>query len=148
MRGAFGLLSAIFILLLLSSLVILTLTIQSNKVKKTSDNNMLMQAKLLAKSAEEFTVMAIGGFDRDTDNDNVDDRCLESLNINEKQFDINVTIHYLFANGQKPTDCNSSKELDIPQKQNGTVILDVVVASKTGVTSEPIRVHRRSVQLP
>jgi hypothetical protein len=143
LKKAFGLLIAIFIMLLLSSIMVLTLNIQSNKAKKTADDYLSLQAELLAKSAEEYAIMCISGYDRA-----INDGCLEELNINAKPFDVNVTMWYMFSAGQKPVNCNRATQTTMPQKQNGTVLIDVIVRTQSGQMSEPIVTHHRTIQMP
>jgi|GEM_PF-2002526 len=141
-KKAFVLVATLFIIALLSGVAILTLNLQSNMVKKSTDLFLYTQAKLLLKSAADFAVLQIGGFDRS------DGYCLENLNINANPFDINVTINYIFAAGNKPSKCNNCIETDIPQSQNGTAIIDVIVQTTNNINIEPIRIHNRSVRLP
>ena len=140
--GGFGLQTAIFVLILLSSIAILALNIQSNRIKKSTDQYMFTEARLLANSAIDFALLSIGGYDRKGGG------CLESSGIDAKPYDVNITILYLFANLHNPVNCKNATESDILQSQNGTALIDVVVRSQKLLDSEVVAVQKRSVELP
>ncbi len=144
-RRGFGIITAIILLVLIATVGAMIISIATTSSKKATDDYLYTQAEMLARSAVEFAVMRIQGFNRTTNNN-----CLESVNINATPFEVNTTINYLF-NGNKPSECNNSNVFDenVQDKDlNGTVIIDVVVATKDGVTTEPIRIHKRTLQKP
>lgn len=141
-KKAFGIISAIFILLLLSTIALMILSIQSNSIKHSVDSRMRSQAVVLAHSGIDYALMLIQGFDRSGGN------CLEYIDIEAKPFDVNISLWYMFSAGQKPHNCKNCSEGAVSQKQNGTVIVDVVVKTQTGLNIEPVRVHKRHIGHP
>jgi hypothetical protein len=139
MRAAFSLLTAIFVILLIGSLLGLTLAISSSTVKQTSDLYLKEQAQLFAKSAVEYEILKITGHDFTTG-------CYRGAQYTVKGFDINASVYYI-GNGF-PSDCtmldNGIRTLD----SNGTVMIDIVVSYDDPNTGERIRFHRRTLQKP
>ncbi len=149
MRRGFGLITAIVIMITVATLMTLMIGLSSTSVKVTLDLYLKEQAELLSRSATEYALLAISGHDNSVD-------CIQNINIAYPQADptheANVTIWYIgrglpalctniLPNGANNIDTNES---------NLTVIIDTVVSvnqANTGIT-EPIRVHRRTIQKP
>lgn len=146
-KRGFGLITAIVLLVLIATVGTMILSIAATSSKKATDDFQRIQAEMLARSATEFAVMRVQGFDRSSGN------CLENLDISATPFNINVTVNYL-GSGFDTTKCthvydNAVSDLSL----NGTVILDVVVteqmpADQSTWNKEPIRIHKRTIQKP
>jgi len=108
------------------------------QIKTTEKQALSIQAQLLAKSATEFAILRISGFDKSSG------RCLENINLNANPFDINITIWYFFK--QPLTNCTQTIATDIKPQYDGEAIIDVVVSTK--LSTEPIIYHRRTLQKP
>lgn len=145
-RSGFAMILAIFIIVLVSLGGVLLLGNVSMGAKAASDNYFQAQAELLADSATEFAVMQAQGFDTTGAN------CLNSLNITVQDsagaaaYDVNVTIQYSFqaaapANGQ----CNT---LTTATGNPTMMLIDSTVTTNAAanLSTEPIRVHKRSWQ--
>jgi len=155
-RRGFGLITAIVLLVLIATVGTMILSIATTSSKKATDDYQRIQAEMLARSATEFAVMRVQGFDR-----NNGGKCLENLDINASPFDVNVTINYLLK-GNKPANCANtnifaSADVNTPEVADsdlsGTVILDVVVteqmpSDQSTWNKEPIRIHKRTIQKP
>jgi hypothetical protein len=93
--------------------------------------------------------MRVQGYNKTKNND-----CLQNVNIVATPFDVNVTINYLFKNDDKPANCDDKDNKHVfasdlsDSDLSGTVIMDVVVTTQSGVTTEPIRIHKRTLQKP
>jgi len=152
-KKGFGLITAIVLLVLISTVAMMILSITTTSSKKATDDYLRIQAEMLSRSATEFAIMRVQGFDRSGGN------CLENLDITATPFDINVTINYLF-NGNKPVNCADSNVWAsaettplVDPDLSGTVIMDVVVTehmdgSPADWNKEPIRIHKRTIQKP
>lgn len=145
-RSAFSLITAIVFIVLVATLGALSLSFSTQSAKQTSDIYLKAQADLLARSAAEFALLAISGHKIDTSNG-----CLNQINTTYQTddnplFDINITIQYL-GNGLFG-DCNILDNNVTYNDSNLTVLLDIFVTSKNNITTEPIRVHRRTLQKP
>jgi hypothetical protein len=141
-RKAIALIAAIFVMIAVSILGILFLSSSTQGVKRTGDQYLYNQATLLAKSAEEYTVLAVQGHDRSAGN------CLDKVNItypkeSQSMFEINVTVHYVGFGG---LGCNNYILNVASEDLNGSMLLDITVTSSDGISTEPIRYHRRSLQ--
>lgn len=108
--------------------------------KAVGDKYLRAQAELLAKSATEYAVMRVQGFNAAG--------CLNQLNINVNDaggapmFDVVVTLNYSF-NGTAPGGtCNILAQ---NTGKDSTVLMDVTVTDHN-LGTEPIRVHERSWQ--
>lgn len=145
MRRGFSLVTAIVILITVATLMTLMMSLSSTSVKTTMDLYLKEQAELLARSATEYALLAISGHDNSNN-------CIETINISypesDPTHDANVSIMYI---GEGIQNCTPVLANDInTSESNLTVIIDTVVSvnqANTGVT-EPIRVHRRTIQKP
>lgn len=143
-----ALITAIFLLVFIASIVSLVMSMNAQTSKSTGDIFLRDQAQLLSKSATEFAVLAISGHDRTASG-----ACLNSVTsqypATNPVFDINTTIRYI-GNGF-PAGCNMLAGANniVRADANGTVIIDVYVSvNNTTTLTEPIRVHRRTIQKP
>jgi len=146
MRRAFSLITAIIFIVLVATLGALALSMSTQATKQTNDLFLHAQAELLAQSATEYAMLAFSGHEINGTNG-----CLEKINATypyeSPLFDINITLSYL-GNG---LPCSADAIIDnniFTDDSNLTVIVDTFVSTKDGVTSEPIRFHRRTLQKP
>lgn len=146
MRKGFSLITAIMFIVLVATLGALALSLSTFATKQTSDLYLRTQAELLAKSATEYALLAISGHDNSVD-------CVEQINSQYPEaganalFDINVSLRYI-GDG---LPCNAAVLLDnniTTADSNLTVLIDTVITSANGVSTEPIRFHRRTLQKP
>ena len=147
MRRGFGLITAIVIMITVATLMTLMIGLSSTSVKVTLDLYLKEQAELLSRSATEYALLAISGHENNVS-------CIENINIaypeTNPTHEANVTIWYL-GRGLPVASCDNvlSNSIDT-NESNLTVIIDTVVSVNqvnTGIT-EPIRVHRRTIQKP
>lgn len=155
MKKGFTLLTAIVFIVLVATISMLALSLSSTTVKQTSDIYLKEQAELLLQSSTEFAILAISGHEINATNNN----CLNQINARfpksgaDAIFDINMTIHYMGSGlptglaGGVPR-CNILSNTVATADSNLTVIIDTTVSSVAGVTTEPIRLHRRTLQKP
>jgi hypothetical protein len=145
-RSGFAMILAIFIIVLASLGGVMLLGNASIGAKSAGDNYFRAQAELLADSATEFAVIRAQGFDTTGAN------CLNNLNITAQDsagaaaYDVNITIQYSFkgiapVNGQ----CNT---LDVNTSNPTMMLVDSTVTTNAAanLSTEPIRVHKRSWQ--
>jgi hypothetical protein len=127
-------------------LMALMVNLSSSSVKTTLDVYLKEQAELLARGATEYALLAISGHPNGTN-------CIQNINIAYPQganntHDINISLSYI-GNGM-PNCANMLDNAIVTQESNITVIIDTVVSvnqANTGI-SEPIRIHRRTIQKP
>jgi type II secretory pathway pseudopilin PulG len=138
MRKGFSLLTAIVFLVLIATISALSISLSTQSVKQTGDVLLKSQAELLLRSATEYAMLAISG---------APNGCLSDINATHNGiFDINISIMYI-GNGlpaacpQIGTDINTSDS-------NRTVIIDTWVRTKADIVTEPIVIHRRTIQKP
>ena len=153
MRRGFSLITAIIFIVLVASIAALALSFSSFTTKQTSDLFLREQAELLVQSGTEFALLAISGHQINAANG-----CLNSINSQYPQagaaaiFDINITINYL-GNGlaaASNNNCNILSDTVVTVDSNITVIIDTIVSTNTdnNISTEPIRLHRRTIQKP
>jgi len=142
MRKGFSLLTAILFLVLIATISALSISLSTSSVKQTSDVKLKSQAELLLRSGTEYAMLAMSGYDYNTS-------CLEKVNMTyDNIYDINVSIMYI-GNGITCNDTAHILSNDInTSDSNRTVIIDTVVTLKSNITTEPIRLHRRTIQKP
>lgn len=149
MRRGFSLITAIVFIVLVSSIAALSLSFSGLSTKQTTDLYLREQAELLVQSGTEFALLAISGHDINATNN-----CLNALNIQYPQtgvgalFDINVTINYMGIG--LPAGCNTLSNTVATVDSNITVIIDTIVQTtpENNISTEPIRLHRRTIQKP
>lgn len=147
MRRGFSLLTAVIFLVVIATLSMLALSLSTQSAKVTADNYLKAQAELLAKSGTEFALLAMSGHDYSAN-------CLNSIDIkyptntSDYTHDINITIHYI--GNSLPAGCNTYPGANniATNDSNRTVIIDTVVTTNPKVSSETIRLHRRTIQKP
>lgn len=148
MRKGFSLLTAIIFLVLVATISVLALTLSTQSAKQTTDIFLKAQAELLLRSGTEFAMLAMSGTDYNATN------CLNNVYIKYPKadgnytHDINISIQYI-GNGL-PGLCNSlpnANSIDT-NESNRTVIIDTIVTTNPDITTEPIRMHRRTIQKP
>ena len=148
MRKGFTLITAIIFIVLVASIAALALSFSTFSTKQTTDLYLREQAELLVQSGTEFALLAISGHNIAVNG------CLNAINSQYPQtnaaaiFDINITINYM-GNGL-PVGCNILSNTVDTNDSNVTVIIDTVVETTPGnnISTEPIRLHRRTIQKP
>lgn len=144
MRKGFSLITAIVFMILVATLGALALSLSNLSTKQTSDLYLREQAELLAQSATEYALLAISGHDFTAN-------CLNTINSTYTDgtttlFDINISLYYL-GNGLH-TSCQKFSNNNIDTNDsNRTVIIDTFVTDRN-LSTEPIRIHRRTIQKP
>ncbi len=142
---------AIAFLIIMAVLMALMLRMTSLTTKQSGDIYFQEQAHLLAKSATEFTLLAISGHNRALGN------CLTQINIQypaagaQAIFDINTTIRYIGLAGLAGTCDGTDSLIDniVTPESNGTIMIDTYVTTSANVNlTEPVRFHRRTMQKP
>ncbi len=140
MRKGFSLLTALIFLVIIATISAISISLSTQSVKQTGDIYLKNQAELLLRSGTEYAMLAISGH-------NYTVNCLNDINMTyNNMFDINVTIYYI-GNGL-PSGCNVLDGNISTDDSNRTVIIDTFVSTKPNITTEPIRLHRRTIQKP
>lgn len=146
-RSGFAMILAIFVVVLVAMGGVLLLRNATTGVKSTGDNYIKAQAELLAMSATEFAVMRAQGFDHAGGN------CLNQLNIEIKDstntmvmYDANVSYGYSFRGLKFNNAC--SNVLAENTNKDTMILMDVTVTAResANLSTEPIRIHKRSWQ--
>ncbi len=151
MRRGFGLITAIIILVVVSTLMTLMISLSATSVKQTTDIFYKEQAELLARSAVEYGLLAISGHENNVS-------CVENINItypdaSTPTHEANLTMYYIFDKTTPVVNCDANHTLATnieTNKSNLTVMIDVRVSVRQDVTgiTEPIVIHRRTLQKP
>lgn len=145
-RSGFAMILAIFVVVLVAMGGALLMSSGARESKAVGDKYLRAQAQLLAKSATEYAVMRIQGF-------NAAGECLNQLNITvndawgNAMFDANVSMTYSFR-GAAPIAVSTPGTcvfLEQNTSKDTTVLMDVTVTDHN-LGTEPIRVHERSWQ--
>ena len=140
MRKGFSLLTAIIFLVLIATISAISISLSTQTVKQTTDIYLKNQAELLLRSGTEFALLAMSGH-------NYNSSCLNDINMTyNNQFDINVSIMYIGKG--LPSGCQTLDNNISTADSNRTVIIDTFVSTKADITTEPIRLHRRTIQKP
>lgn len=156
-RNGFAMITAVFLMLLITMLLLKMLAFTADTQQRTIDEYLNEQAILLTYSATEYAVLAISGKDRSTG-------CLTTIsaaypsNGSDKMYDITTTIKYVWSDNAAlgsdrlsllPGSCkgtNLHAQVSTPE-EHGAALIDVYVSSAPSLgLDEPIRFHRRTLQ--
>ncbi len=135
-RSGFAMILAVIVILVVAGIMTLALTLTSETVKRSGDIYLREQAELLAKSAVELTLLKITKDGCQSSYSPTFDSDIDSL------FSVNVSMKYIYSTA---STCNDYFQVQTPE-QSGSVLMDVVVETKYGVSTEPIRFFRRTLQ--
>lgn len=139
MRKAFSLVTAIMFIVLVGTIGALALTFSTQTSKQTVDVFMKAQAELLSRSATEYAILAVSAHEINAING-----CVNRIDIDYSGFDAQVIIKYIGNN--LPNTCNTIANDIATEDSKITMLIDTYVKSQDGLTTEPIRVHRRTLQ--
>lgn len=157
MKKGFGIIMAIIFIVIIATIGALSLSLSTKGVKETSDIYLKTQANLLLKSATEYAILAFSAHDRNATNN-----CINDINMTypvagpNRLFDIQIILAYL-QNPPGNVACRSFRgnaNANDPRDQitntdsNFIMRVDVIVQTAPGVSTEPIRLHRRTIQKP
>ncbi len=150
-RRGFAMIMAIFFMIMIATLLSYMLAASSETAERTTTVYVNEQAQLLAKSAVEYALLRVSGFNRDTDGDGVDDACLQNMAFTYPEaanpiLDITIDINY---HGLNIAGCtgNGTVSTIATAESVGTMLIDVYVTSNNSLQlSEPVRYHRRTLQ--
>ena len=150
MRRAFNMMMAIFMLLLLSGLAVLTMQYTRIHATHFVDSYNKEQAELFMDSVIEATLLKIEGRDRQADG------CLRSLLFTsaDNRFEANVTIekYYMFQgkdnNGSEPPAGCPVQSIASPMSHGYVEFTVVVRSTDHAKVATPIRITRKTLQRP
>jgi len=124
LKKAFGIMTALFILVLVSFLLMLILKVSSIGVKHVGDSYISSQAELFMQTSIENALMAIEGYQRDNDTG-----CLKHINFisSDGRFESNTTVlrYYCYDMNDCP-NCDIAVQIQT-DKSHGNVLLNTIV---------------------
>jgi len=143
-RSAFAMIMAVGVLVIIATIMTLSLKMTTMTSKRTTDVYLHEQAVLLTRAATEYTLLATSANNRTAGG------CLNTINAvypdnTNPIFNININLRYIGLQTTAPS-CNSWINTITTPQSIGNVLLDVTVTSVAGVSNEPIRYHRRTIQ--
>ena len=147
MKRAFGVISALIIMLLIATLMVAVVKFAFISVKHTSDSYLIQRAQLFMQSSIENAILAIEGNDRKSNG------CLKNIHFTDENnmFEANITVLRYYCFDENDCNCNSDLINDIQtDKSQGYVLMKIVVES---ITSHPrinknIRLEKVTLQRP
>jgi len=149
MRRGFNLLMAIFILLVLAGVTVLTLKYVSISAKHYADSYIQEQGEIFLQSVIESTLLEIEGTQRDGTCDTL--LATTTRQSADGRFDANITIerYYLYKgednDGSDLSSCSLVESIET-RESHGYIMMDVVITSKRAFS--PIRIAYRGLQRP
>jgi len=100
-RKAFSMITAIFVIILMSSVAVFITNISGKMVKATTTQFQREQAALLAKSYTEYAIMAVTANEQNSTN------CLNTIQGSYGDYSIVTTIYYIGTNTAIDTSCGN-----------------------------------------
>ena len=147
MKKAFGIMTALFILVLVSFLLMLVLKASSVGIKHVSDTYLKEQAELFMHTSIENAIMAIEGYER-----NSSSKCLKNIHFtsSDERFEANISVlrYYCYDMSECP-NCDIAKKID-ESKSNGNVVLYTIVQTTNSPRngSKKLRFSKVTIQRP
>lgn len=141
-RNGMAMIMAIAVIVIVATILALSLALTTQTSKKTTDLYLYEQAAILSHSAAEYAMLKLS---------QANPCSIPTLNYSYNNiYDINTSMLYMSVAGSA---CETNANIDGTNygtitypASDGTVILDISVQTKTGVTNEPIRYFRRTIQ--
>lgn len=137
-RSGFAMITAIIVVLIISTIMALSLALTAETSKRTADLYLYEQTVLHAKSAAELALLNIAQGGPCT---TITPYTIDSF------YDINVSLRYVY----KGFSCGGTNDFFTTlatDEQNGSVLMDVTVSVRAdqNLSTEPIRYFRRTIQ--
>jgi len=151
MRKAFSMITAIFLIVLMSAVAAFITNLSGKMTKETTAQYQREQSVLLAKSYTEYTIMAVTANEHNTSN------CLNNISGTWNGYNVDVNISYI-GNGRPLPDGGLHSSCRILENNPATytetplnIVVDVFVKYKDanhplGTSAPNITYHRRSLQ--
>jgi len=139
-RNGMAMIMAIAVIVVVATIMALSLSLATQTTKRTTDLYLYEQAAILSHSAAELALLRISQAAPCT---------LTSINfsdpITNPIYDINVTLRYVYT-APSPCAVGDAYFNTDTNETNGTVLMDISVSTIPGITTEPIRYFRRTIQ--
>lgn len=139
-RGAFAIIMAIAVIVIISTIMALSLALTSQTSKRTTDLYLYEQAVLYSKSAAELALLDIAKANPCT--------VLTRAYTFDTIYDADITMRYVYT---APSPCANAADnyftIATPE-QSGSVLMDITVSIRAdaNITAEPIHYFRRTIQ--
>ncbi|AZV47069.1 hypothetical protein C3L23_07220 [Nautilia sp. PV-1] len=146
-RKGFGVISALIIMLLVATLMVIVVKFSFVTVKHTGDSYLQQRAQLFMQSAIENSIQAIEGYDRKANNG-----CLEHMTFEDedKRFTANVDVLRYYCYDLNDCPCGNAVKISTPES-HGYVLLKVTVESNTSNpknNDKKIKLEKITLQRP
>ena len=151
MRKGFGLIYALFVIVLVAGVISLALRYAKSSIIKTTNIYEKESAELFLNSAVELSLLAISGYKRNSTNG-----CLKDINItsNDKRFIAKVHIkwYYLTSGSNDALYCSDDNLTHSisTEESHGMAMLEIEIDSNdtNPKNSIPLRIIKRTLQRP
>ncbi len=148
-RRGFGLIQALFVIVLIGGMISLALRYAKASIHNTNISYEKQSAELFLNSAVELSLLSISGYDRNSTN-----HCLKDINITSKNSRFTAHIHvkwyYLFKGSKDAGYCANLTHTIGTRESHGMAMLEVEVDSNNTNPKNSInlRIIRRTIQRP
>ena len=148
-RGGFGIIDALFVIVLVGGLISLALRYAKVSIHRTATSYEKEAAELFLNSAVELTMLAIQGYDRASNGN-----CLNHVHIisRDSRFsaDINITRYFLLNGSNDCSRCGNLCEPVQTGDSQGYVMLELEVDSNNShpKNEKNLRILIRTLQRP
>jgi type II secretory pathway pseudopilin PulG len=141
-RNAMAMIMAIAVIVIIATVMALSLALSTQTTKRTTDLYLYEQAAILSHSAAELALLRI------SQNTPCNQASFSfSHPITNPVFDINISLRYIYTSPSPCTTAAGSAYFNTDTNEtNGTVLMDISVSTRPGVSTEPIRYFRRTIQ--
>ena len=147
MKKGIGVISALIIMLLVATLMVIVTKFSFISVKHISDTYLQQRGMLFMQSAIENAILAIEGYKRDSNNN-----CLRHITFKDEQnrFIANIDVLRYYCYDLDDCPCNNVKKIST-DRSHGYVLLKVVVESNLSNprnNNKKIRLEKITLQRP
>lgn len=137
MRSGFSMLTAIFIMVFIATVMVLMISLSTTSVDRTTNIYLKEQSRLMARSATEYALLAASGHD-------YSGNCLENIDMDYNGYAVNMQLRYI-GNGLNCNDAHTIDDNITTADSNGTVIIDTRV-SFPARPDQNVTYTRRTIQ--
>jgi len=147
MKKAFGIMTALIILVLVSFLLMLVLKASSVGIKHVSDTYLKEQAELFMHTSIENAIMAIEGYER-----NDSSKCLKHIYFtsSDDRFEANISVlRYYCYDMSKCPNCDIATPIETSKSQGNLVLYTIITTTDSPRNgSKKLRFSKVTIQKP
>jgi len=140
-KSGFAMIMAIASIVVIAGIMALSLSMNTLSAKKTTDIYLYEQAQLYTKSATQYALLQIASQGPCSPKNINTTFGANAIGDSNNIYNVNINLLYVY---NKPCG-NDFLQVTTPE-QNGSVLIDITITTSSNVSSEPLRITKRTIQ--